>query len=59
LPTILFIMQSIESLNCYGKHIFGARIGLPIHDRAPALRSTALGLELVAAYARRLGPSPD
>ncbi len=56
LPTILFIMQSIESLICYGKRVFGARIGLPIHDRAPALRPTPLGLELVAAHARRLGP---
>ncbi|MBN9446057.1 MAG: dihydrodipicolinate synthase family protein, partial [Bosea sp.] len=25
LPAIVFIMQSIESLLCYGKHIFGAR----------------------------------
>ena len=55
LPTILFIMQSIESLICYGKRIFGARAGLTIHDRAPALRPTALGLDLVAAHAARLG----
>jgi len=59
LPTILFIMQSIESLICYGKRVFGARIDLPIHDRTPALRPTPLGLELVAAHARRLGPFPE
>ena len=55
LPTILFIMQSVESLICYGKRIYGARAGLPIHDRAPALRPTAMGLKLVAAHAARLG----
>ncbi len=55
LPTILFIMQSVESLICYGKRIYGARAGLTIHDRAPALRPTEMGLELVAAHAARMG----
>jgi 2-keto-3-deoxy-L-arabinonate dehydratase len=55
LPTILFIMQSIESLICYGKRIYGARAGIEIFDRAPALRPTELGLELVRAHAARLG----
>lgn len=55
LPTILFIMQSVESLICYGKRIYAARAGLTIHDRAPALRPTDLGLNLVAAHAARLG----
>jgi 2-keto-3-deoxy-L-arabinonate dehydratase len=59
LPTILFIMQSVESLICYGKRVFGARAGLTIHDRAPALRPTALGLDLVAAHAARLGAFPN
>jgi 2-keto-3-deoxy-L-arabinonate dehydratase len=56
LPTILFIMQSLESLICYGKRIYAARVGLPIHDRAPALRPTDMGLNLVAAHAARMGP---
>ncbi len=56
LPTILFVMQSIESLICYGKRIYAARAGLTIYDRAPALRPTPLGLELVAAHAARMGP---
>ena len=55
LPTILFIMQSLESSNCYGKRMYGIRAGLTIHDRAPALRPTAFGLELTAAHAARLG----
>lgn len=58
LPTIVFIMQSIEALVCYGKRVFGARAGLEIVDRSPALRPTPLGLELVARHARRLGPLP-
>lgn len=56
LPAITFIMQSIETLLCYGKRIFGARAGIAIHDRGPALRPTEFGLELVERYARELGP---
>jgi dihydrodipicolinate synthase/N-acetylneuraminate lyase len=58
LPSIVFIMQSIESLICYGKRVFAARAGLPVHDRAPAMRPTPLGLDLVANHAARLGPYP-
>ncbi len=58
LPSILFIMQSIESLICYGKRIFGARASVAIHDRSPALRPTPLGLELVAQHTKRLGAFP-
>lgn len=56
LPAIVFIMQSIESLLCYGKRIFGARAGIEIHDRAPAQRPSAFGLRLVQRYAEQLGP---
>ena len=56
LPAITFIMQSIETLLCYGKRIFGARAGITIHDRGPALRPTEFGLKLVERYARELGP---
>ena len=55
-PAIMFVMQSIETLTCYGKRIFAARAGLSVHDRAPALRPTAFGLDCVARYAARLGP---
>lgn len=55
LPTIVFIMQSLESLICYGKRLFGARAGIEIHDRAPAMRPTAFGLELVRGHARQAG----
>lgn len=56
LPAIVFVMQSIESLICYGKRLFAARAGLIVHDRAPAGRPTAFGLTLLEQHARRLGP---
>lgn len=56
LATTVFIMQSLESLICYGKRIFGLRAGFEIHDRGPAMRPTAFGLELVRRHAERLGP---
>lgn len=55
LPAIVFIMQSLESLICYGKRVFGARAGITIHDRAPAMRPTAFGEKLVADHVARLG----
>lgn len=55
LPSIVFVMQSIEALICYGKRLFAARAGIEVHDRAPALRPTAQGLALVATHAARLG----
>jgi 2-keto-3-deoxy-L-arabinonate dehydratase len=51
LPVATFGMQSLEHLACYGKRVFAARHGLPVHDRAPALRPSAFGLDLVARYA--------
>jgi len=56
LPSIVFVMQSIETLICYGKRLFATRAGIDVHDRAPAMRPTAQGLALVAAHAARLGP---
>lgn len=56
LPTIVFIMQSLETLITYGKRVFAARAGLAVFDRAPVLRPTAFGLETVARHAARLGP---
>jgi 4-hydroxy-tetrahydrodipicolinate synthase len=55
LPAITFVMQGLEHLICYGKRLFAARTGLPVFDRAPALRPTDFGLSLVEAHAKRLG----
>ena len=56
LPAITFVMQSLESLICHGKRIYGLRTGAQVFDRAPAQRPSAFGLELAAAHAARLGP---
>ena len=51
LPAALFGMQSLEQLMCYGKRIFGQRAGIAVFDRAPAMRPTEFGLELVRHWA--------
>ena len=51
LPGALFGMQSLEHLATYGKRVFAARAGLPVHDRAPALRPTEAGLRLTERWA--------
>jgi 4-hydroxy-tetrahydrodipicolinate synthase len=58
LPAIGFVMQSIESLICYGKRLFCARAGLPVHDRAPALRPSPAGEAILARIAHALGLLP-
>jgi 2-keto-3-deoxy-L-arabinonate dehydratase len=50
LPAALFSMASLEHLTCYGKRLFGMRAGITIHDRAPAMRPTAFGLQLTANW---------
>ncbi len=51
LPAASFSMQSLEHLICYGKRIFGARSGIAICDRSPALRPTEFGLATAGAWA--------
>ena len=55
LPAVVFAMQGIENLLCYGKRLFGARAGLAIYDRAPAMRPNAAGLAMVERFASALG----
>ena len=52
LPAAIFGMQSLETLACYGKRVFGLRAGIVIHDRAPAMRPDAFGLEMAARWAK-------
>ena len=59
LPAIVFAMQSLDTLICYGKRIAAWRMGLEVvHDRAPALAPTDFGLRMAREHARRLGPLP-
>ena len=59
LPPIVFLMQSIGTLICYGKRIAARRLGLdPVFDREPALAPSEYGLECVRRYADALGALP-
>ncbi len=55
LPAIVFMMQSIEHMICYGKRVFGARAGIEIFDRAPAMLPSNFGSQLVEKLAEQLG----
>ncbi|MCY1561113.1 hypothetical protein D9M68_983310 [compost metagenome] len=54
LPAAVFGMQGLENLVCYGKRLFGRRAGIEIHDRTPALRPTATGLQITDRFAAEL-----
>ncbi len=57
LPAIVFSMQSLDSLICYGKRIAALRLGLPhVHDRSPAMLPTEFGMCCARRYAAMLGP---
>lgn len=57
LPAIVFVMQSLPALLCYGKRIAAWRMGMGVvHDRAPAMEPTGFGLDVAHSYAIRLGP---
>ena len=56
LPSIVFSMQSIDSLVCYGKRICAYRMGInKIHDRNPGLTPTNFGIKLAKEFAKDLG----
>ena len=56
LPSIVFSMQSIDSLVCYGKRICAYRMGMKkIYDRKPGLIPTKFGIKLAKEFAEDLG----
>jgi dihydrodipicolinate synthase/N-acetylneuraminate lyase len=55
LPAIVFVMQSIDHLLCYGKRLTAARLGLVVHDREPGLLPNRFGEAAVARFAAALG----
>ncbi|UCH50245.1 MAG: dihydrodipicolinate synthase family protein [Betaproteobacteria bacterium] len=56
LPAIVFAMQSIDHLICYGKRIAAHRLEIDaVYDRAPGLSATQFGIDCALRYARRLG----
>lgn len=57
LPAIVFVMQSLDTLHCYGKRLAALRLGLgDVHDRAPGLLPEKFGLECTRRFAEALGP---
>ena len=59
LPLLVFAMQSLDTLLCYGKRVAAKRLGLAgVVDRAPAEAPTAFGLAVAERHAARLGPLP-
>jgi 2-keto-3-deoxy-L-arabinonate dehydratase len=59
LPAIVFVMQSLDTLICYGKRIAAWRMGFEVqHDREPALLPSRFGLEAARRFAELLGPLP-
>jgi 2-keto-3-deoxy-L-arabinonate dehydratase len=57
LPAIVFVMQSLDTLLCYGKRLAALRLGLgEVHDRQPAMAPTGFGIACVRRYADVLGP---
>ncbi len=56
LPAIVFAMQSIDHLICYGKRIAAWRLGIDaVVDRSPGLAPTPFGIDCAKRYAARLG----
>jgi dihydrodipicolinate synthase/N-acetylneuraminate lyase len=57
LPAIVFAMQSIDHLVCYGKRIAAKRLGIEnVYDRSPGIVPSPFGLECVQRHAALLGP---
>tara|TARA_B100001057_G_scaffold472777_1_gene536417 strand:+ start:23 stop:928 length:906 start_codon:yes stop_codon:yes gene_type:complete len=56
LPSIIFIMQSIDTLICYGKRICAYRMGIKkIYDRKPFLVPTDYGITKSIKISQHLG----
>lgn len=59
LPSITFVMQSLDSLVVYGKRIAAWRSGLDVvHDRQCTRNPTAFGLAAARRFTQHLGPLP-
>ena len=56
LPSIVFVMQSIQTLICYGKRICAYRMGInKIYDRKPFMQPTIYGIEKSKKIVKDLG----
>ncbi len=56
LPSIVFVMQSVKTLVCYGKRICGYRMGMKkVYDRSPGIIPTTYGIRKSKELAKDLG----
>jgi len=56
IPVIVFIMQSIENLVCYGKRVCAYRMGIKnVYDRDPFLKPTDFGIKKAKTISDFLG----
>jgi 4-hydroxy-tetrahydrodipicolinate synthase len=59
LPLIVFMMSSVENFIAYGKQLLAQRLGLRNGAaRQPSIPVTDFGLEVMAHWAKHLGPLP-
>lgn len=57
LPAIVFVMQSLDTLICYGKRVAAWRMGIDVeHERDVKLAPSRFGLDAARRFARQLGP---
>lgn len=60
LPLVVFVMQSVDTLLCYGKRVAARRLGLgEVYDRAAALSPTPFGLAAAERHAAGLADYPE
>ena len=55
LPLLVFLMQSLDTILCYGKRLLAHRLGLgAVHDRAPAMAPQPFGMNALLRHAEVL-----
>ncbi len=56
LPSIVFVMQSIQTLICYGKRVCAYRMGVKkVYDRKPCLHPTDYGIKKTKQIVSNIG----
>lgn len=55
LPTLTYVMQSLDTLHCYGKRLVAWHLGLDrVYDRSPGMSASPFGLSCLARFAADL-----
>lgn len=59
LPVIVFMSRTVPAMLCYGKRLYARRIGVTVHDRAPALAPTPFGLAELDRFAALIAAATE